>query len=209
MCEPAVALQDDYPRSMRDAAVRERRRFQLSQSHMAPLVEFVGRLRKKPGVEVPDFDPLDGGIEAQALFLLEKPGPMTASLGGSGFISRNNDDPSAEATYQFMNEARIPRKTTITWNVVPWWNGTRKVTIEELREGVASAAELIRLLPKLSVIVLVGRKAQRAGPPLQNFGLPLLSSYHPSPLVRAKFHDHWLQIPEQWARVREFFKLKR
>jgi hypothetical protein len=63
-------------------------------------------------VEVPEFDPLDGGVEAQVLFLFEKPGPMTAELGGSkrsgsGFISRNNDDPTAEATFKvhrFLDE---------------------------------------------------------------------------------------------------------
>jgi hypothetical protein len=49
---------------------------------------------------VPDFDPLDGGVNAQVLFLLEKPGPMAAEDGkraGSGFISRDNDDGTAEA----------------------------------------------------------------------------------------------------------------
>jgi hypothetical protein len=40
--------------------------------------------------------------------------------GGSGFISRNNDDRTAEATWDFMEEARIPRAATVTWNVVPW-----------------------------------------------------------------------------------------
>ena len=40
--------------------------------------------------EVPDFDPLDGGVEARALFLFEKPGRMTAGQSGSGFISRDN-----------------------------------------------------------------------------------------------------------------------
>ena len=55
---------------------------------------------------------------------------------GSGFISRNNDDPSAAATIEFMEKAGIPRTLTVIWNVIPWWNGTRKVTGPELREGV-------------------------------------------------------------------------
>jgi hypothetical protein len=107
---------DDQPRSMRDPAVRERRRAMLDQRHMIELANFAERLRR-PGVEVPDFDPLDGGIEARVLFLFEKPGPMTAVAGkgknsSSGFVSRDNDDPTAEAVLNFMREAEIPRELT-------------------------------------------------------------------------------------------------
>ena len=89
--------------------------------------------------EVPYFDPLDGGIDARVLCLFEKPGPMTDSRPragkriGSEFISRNNDDRSAEATFRFMVQAGIPRELTVTWNVVPSWNGTRRVRASGLR----------------------------------------------------------------------------
>jgi hypothetical protein len=72
----------------------------LGQSHIAKLTTYASKLREGGDVEVPDFDPLDGGGDARALFLFEKPGPMTAESGrrpGSGFISRDNDDPTAEA----------------------------------------------------------------------------------------------------------------
>lgn len=42
-------------------------------------------------VEVPDVDPLDGGIGAEVPFLFEKPVPMTATAGRRsriGFIGR-------------------------------------------------------------------------------------------------------------------------
>jgi len=32
---------------------------------------------------------------------------------GSGFISRNNDDATAEATFRFMEQSGIPRKLTV------------------------------------------------------------------------------------------------
>jgi len=63
----------DQPRSMHDAGVRARRRTMLGLPHMVQLKTFAERLRG-PGLEVPDFDPLDGGVEARALFLFEKPG---------------------------------------------------------------------------------------------------------------------------------------
>jgi hypothetical protein len=175
---------------MRDAHVRLQRRAMLGQSHIAKLTTYASKLREGGDVEVPDFDPLDGGGDARALFLFEKPGPMTAESGrrpGSGFISRDNDDPTAEATFRFMEQAGIPRKLTVIWNVVPWWNGTRKVSPEELARGIACLHDLLELLPSLSVVVLVGRKAGHAKRWLEGKGLPLLASHHPSPLVRAKF----------------------
>jgi hypothetical protein len=35
-----------------------------------------------------------------------------------------------------MRVAKMPRKLAMIWNVIPWWNGTRDVTGEELREGI-------------------------------------------------------------------------
>ncbi|MDQ2954782.1 MAG: uracil-DNA glycosylase [Pseudomonadota bacterium] len=191
----------DYrPRSMRDAGVRERRRAMLGLPHMVELTKFAAKLRSR-GLEVPDFDPLDGGVRARALFLFEKPGPMTAKAGsgkrvGSGFISRNNDDSTAEAIFDFMQQAEIARDQTILWNVIPWWNGTRAVTKSELRDGVSRVKELIDLLPNLRAIALVGKKAAEAESLLESTRLPLFNSSHPSPLVRARSPERWLAIPK-------------
>ena len=47
----------------------------LSLPHMLPLRDVVESLRNEMGPEygIPHFDPLDGGINAQVLFLLEAP----------------------------------------------------------------------------------------------------------------------------------------
>ncbi len=201
---------DDSPRSMRHEGVRRRRRAMLAEPHMIRLTAYAAGLRQRHSVEVPEFDPLDGGVDARVLFLFEKPGPMTADGStfngrlGSGFISRNNDDPSAAATIGFMREAGIHRKLTVSWNVIPWWNGTRKVTSLELREGVGCVKELISLLPKLSAVVMVGGKAARARAYLETTNLALFSSDHPSPLVRAKFPERWKAIPSEWGKVGRF-----
>jgi hypothetical protein len=188
---------------MRYADVRERRQIMLYESHIAPLTAYADRLRACGGaMEVPYFDPLDGGIDARILFFLcEKPGPMTGQGAGSGFISRNNDDPSAEATFEFMRQAGIPRKLTVTWNVVPWWNGTRKVTGPELREGIGCVRELISLLPELRAVVLVGAKAGRAEGQLRGSDLAVFASAHPSPLVRASHFERWKAIPTEWVKA--------
>ena len=195
------------PRSMRDPAVRERRRAMLGLPHMIELASYAERLRR-PGVEVPDFDPLDGGIEARVLFLFEKPAPMTAVAGngkntGSGFISRDNDDPTAEAVFNFMRQADIQRELTIIWNVVPWWNGKREVEKLELQDGARRVFELIHLLRQPRAVVLVGSKAAEARSYLTISGLTVFTSDHPSPLVRARWPKRWSAIPSEWRKVKQ------
>ena len=178
----------------------------LSLPHMIQLTEYAKSLRGG-GLEVPDFDPLDGGVKARALFLFEKPGPMVAAKGrgkraGSGFISRDNDDQTAEAIFNFMRQAGLPRRQTILWNVIPWWNGTRAVTRSELNDGVAHMKKLINLLPNVRAVVLVGKKAGKARLELETIGsLCLFNSSHPSPLVRARTPEKWKAILLDWQKV--------
>src|SRR6266851_5863634 len=101
----------------------------------------------------------------------------------------------------FIQQAGIPRKLTVIWNVVPWWNGTRKVAAEELRKGTACVKELICFLPALRAVVMVGDKAAQAKPLLEATGHVLLTSSHPSPIVRATCRDRWEAIPAEWAQV--------
>jgi hypothetical protein len=162
------------------------------------------RLRAMGRGEVPDFDPLDGGHTATVLFLFEKPGPMTSlrrgqERKGSGFISRDNDDPTAEATFLFMRKAGLDRRLTTVWNMVPWWNGTRAIRAEELNAGMAALDELLNLMKNLQVVVLVGRRAARARSHLEGRGIPVLQSPHPSPIVRASRPSAWQSIPDKWA----------
>lgn len=174
----------------------------LGLPHMAALTHFAADLRLRCRNEVPDFDPADGGTRARILFLFEKPGPMTSAAKagrvGSGFISRDNDDPTAEATFHFMRAAGLPREQTLIWNVVPGWNGTRKVTPAELKDGVGEVRNLMALLPLVEVVVLVGRQAARAETLLSATGVAILHSFHPSPLVRASRPDQWADIPRAW-----------
>lgn len=95
------------------------------------------------------------------LFLFEKPRSMADPEGGSGFISRNNDDTQAEATFRFMEQAGINRRDTVLWNVIPGWNKTIRIAKGELEKGRLALSALFTLLPHLRVVVLVGRKAEK------------------------------------------------
>lgn len=193
---------DEQPRSLRDPDVRNRRIKMLSLPHMMPLTVFASQLRKQVQNEVPNFDPLDGGTEARLLFLFKKPGPMTSELGaGSGFVSQNNDDATAEAIHKFMKQADIPRKMTVIWNVVPWWNGTTKVTTEELRKGMAYLEPLVGVLHSLSMVVLCGSDAASTKDFFESRGLPTIESYLPAAMVRATRKTDWEKIPSVWAQA--------
>lgn len=197
----------NIPRSFKNREAVAHRRTMLNEPHIARLTAYVESLRAKhPTWEFQDFDPADGGVEADMLFLFEKPGPMTSSTGkrkGSGFISRNNDDPTAEATFSFMAEANIDRKRTVTWNIVPGWNGTTRVSSAECRDGLQELANLVALLPRLRTVVLVGRKAGSAEALMRSLGLRVFTSAHPSPKVRSINRAMWDLIPKQWAEAGE------
>ena len=188
-------------RSLKEKEVVDARKSMLDEPHIRPLTEYIKKLEKKyPDLEFPYFDPLDGGCNADILFLLEKPGPKTSEKGqGSGFISRDNNDPTAEAIFNFMAIAKIPRKRTVIWNVIPGWNGTRKVTSHELKQGVLELGIIFSLLSQLKTVVLVGRKAEEAKKFLKLESI--IISAHPSPINRASRPKLWGEIPEVWKKA--------
>lgn len=176
----------DGPKLLGDPQVRKDRRAQLRESHIAPLTALVEALRYKvgPDAAIPDFDPWDGGIDAELLFLLEAPGPRAVA---SGFISRNNPDESAKNFFELNAEAKIPRKRTVTWNVVPWYIGDgksiRAASHADLAQGVRHLPKLLCLLAKLRAVVFVGRKSEYARDAVMKRLLNIKTFYcpHPSP----------------------------
>jgi hypothetical protein len=61
-------------------------------------------------------------VEARCLFLFEAAGGKAITGGktdGSGFVSRNNDDASAQKFFD-LNDSVLDRRLTISWNIVPW-----------------------------------------------------------------------------------------
>lgn len=107
----------------------------LGLPHIAPLAGYSAELRNmRDGWHFPEFDPLSGGVHADMLFLLEKPGPMA---GESNFISMCNDDPTAEHPLAFLEEAEIDYRRLVIWNVMPGWNGDIRFTAMEREWGLA------------------------------------------------------------------------
>jgi uracil-DNA glycosylase len=174
----------DRPKLFHDPLAVQARLAQLNEPHVKPLTAFVEALRSEVGsASIPYFDPWDGGINAECLFLLEAPGRKAST-----FISRNNDDETAKNSFTLNEKAGLSRKRTVAWNIVPWYIGsetkTRAATQKDIDEGMKSLARLLGLLPNLRAAVLVGRKAQKAGNFLFQLrpGLKVFHSPHFSPL---------------------------
>lgn len=153
----------DRLRSLQYESEQRERKALLDSPHMQPLTALVDQIRKEKhlGTEVPYFDPCDGGINARVLFLLEAAGPKAVK---TTFISRNNNDETAEKMFSLLKKAGLKRQDTLLWNIVPWYLGTGKKILpakpEDLKAGNVYLRKLLPLLKELRAIVLVGKKAR-------------------------------------------------
>jgi len=173
------------PKSLRDPRALAARKSLLDSPHIAPIRALARRIAGAQGAEVPDPDPLDGGVEARLLLLLETPGP---SIRGTGFVSRDNPTGTAANLFRFLAEAGIARRDTLIWNTIPWvihapGARNRAPRRSEVRQALPGLAPLLAGLPRLGVVVLSGRVAGLARPALEALrpDLRLVAIPHPSP----------------------------
>jgi len=179
--EPA-APRADRPRTNADPAELARKEQLLSSPRMAPLTQYVERLRieRGPAAWVPYFDPTEAGVHARILILLESPGPRASGPRGSQFVSADNNDQTAENMWNLLRDASVKRdRDMVSWNVVPWYVG-RQPSLSEVNAARPSILELISLLPELRVVVLLGKTAHRSWDGLE-VDVPVIRAPHPSP----------------------------
>jgi hypothetical protein len=175
------------PNTLRNEQARVSRLALIREPHMQALTGFVELLRqqKGEGYEIPHFDPLDAGVHARALFLLEAPGPQAK---GSGFVSRDNPDETARNIWTMSREVGLARTDSLVWNVCPWYVGTankiRAVRSAEVREASEPLRWLVGQLDKLQCVALVGRKAQLARRTIEALrpDVQIVLMPHPSPM---------------------------
>jgi uracil-DNA glycosylase len=181
-----VSGQPAAPKSLADSgAVAARHALVAASPHLAPLRRLAERIRAERGLPVPEADPLDGGVAARLLLLLETPGPAT---GRTAFVSRDNPTGTAANLFRFLAGAGIPRADTLIWNAVPWvihapGARNRAPRTAEIRTAQAYLPPLLALMPNLAVVVLSGRVSQTLAPLLAEArpDLPQVAIPHPSP----------------------------
>ena len=171
---------------MKDPEFRGRQWDQRHAEHIAPINKLVESLLSSQKDQwLPYVAPLYGGINAEILNVLQDPGPRTQTVGGSGFICLENDDPTAENMCLFLQSAGIEPARALAWNADPWYIN-RNPKAEELNEGARAFGQLVKLLPKLRVLMLNGKaaqnmwkRAQRQGVSLPG-GIVVIETFHTS-----------------------------
>jgi len=125
-------------------------------------MDLIERWRSE-GLEVPNVDPNDGGVNAMVLFLLETPGPRAV---GTQFVSRDNPDPSARNMGRLLDQAGFARADVVLWNVVPQCISTadrnKRPTKKQIKEAASKTQDFINALPRLKVVIFCGVSAKTA-----------------------------------------------
>lgn len=202
-------MEQETSRANRDENVVAAKNQHLRDEHIAPFTELVREIRRKTGnVSVPFVDPTLGGVNARVLFVLENPArPAALSKGkGSGMLSPDNDDGTAENIWRWYRETGLPRFMAMHWNAVPWFTGdersNKRANRSSVIEGLPWLVRVIRLLPRLRLAVAMGGPARRAAAFYQDHldvqPLRWLEGPHPGNRVRYRY-------PEQWAESRATF----
>jgi uracil-DNA glycosylase len=204
---------EDQEKLFKDERAVKARQKELQAPHIKQLSDFVTAMRSEcASRKIPDFDPWDGGINAECLFLLEAPGRNALK-----FVSRNNNDETAKNFFSLNRAAGLPRERTISWNIVPWYIGNkdkkkiRAAKIQDIEEGIPYLRCLLELLPKLRAVVFVGKKAQQADTVVRELRpkIEIFFSPHPSPLFVNHHPDNGNQILKVLKEVSDFIGTNR
>jgi len=190
---------------MAEKLYREQQWRHRYDSHIAPINRLVDSLKDTQHGEVPYVAPIYGGINASLLSVMRDPGPMTQTKVGSGFLSMENDDQTAETFCRYLSDTSISTSEIVPWNAYPWYIN-RKPLASELNEGAQPLFELIELLPRLRIVMLHGgsakdgwRKLTKRYPGLvQEKSLHVIHTYHTSkqafwhkdPKIRKQRKEH-------------------
>lgn len=177
------------------AHVLQHRQESRYEGVVGPLNKWVDEVRNSTKESVPYFDPRAATEGADVLVLLQDPSGE-AQL-GSGFISRDNNDPTAHNTALTAEAAGLSYSRSLHWNVVPWWVANpafpQRSLAAEARRAAPLLAELMDLLEsRPKVVLLLGKQAQAAWSQLllsaspELMGLPVIAAPHPSPLAYNK-----------------------
>lgn len=154
-------------RRMADAAYRERQKGELHGEHIADLSAFIGKLSaERPDLAgVPFVAPHYRPRTARVLSLSSNPGPRAGGERGSGMLSVQNDDASAERMLDVYAAAGLQGDDVIPWNAFPWYvheqlpNGLTTAYIEQ---GVHVLRRFLDLCPEVVSIVAHGGDAHRS-----------------------------------------------
>lgn len=164
-CAPAGGARVSEPRRNADPAVVAAKLARLREPHVAPITDLRERVAGEVGAETPAADPDWGGTDARLLVLLRDPGATTGPDVGAGLIGPDDDDPTAARVHELVHRHRLAARDVLVGHVVPWRRSEAagpSLDADTLDAGNRWLGELLRLLPQLRVIAVLGRGPQTA-----------------------------------------------
>jgi hypothetical protein len=126
-----------------------------------------------PGSRVPLVDPVHDVDDARIISLQIAPGPGTSS----GFLSLENDDPTAARLAEVYEAAGLQPRHGILWNAYPWElpaEAGMKLTLAQTKQGVRPFRRFLAEVPRVSAIVAHGGYAQNLIDELRKTGGDLI-----------------------------------
>lgn len=184
------------PRQMRNPAFRADQEERLQEAHIAPITDYIQRLRDISGEWLPWVAPLHGGVEARVLSVLRDPGPMVHYIGGSGMLCIENDDQTAETMYGLMQQAGMTPRDVTPWNAYPFFINAPPAP-SQMRSATPTLLGIADLMPNLGAVMLQGAHAKKAwayaraaSPSLRGRNIKVFETYHPSQMaLRTPYPD--------------------
>lgn len=151
------------PRQMADPAFHaDQTARAFTAPHVAPINAFVDSIRDRDGRGwAPYVPPHHGGVDARVISVLRDPGPATQLGVGSGFISVENDDPTAERMARLFDRFGIPARVVLPWNAYPWYINAAPNAAQS-KAGALVSLELLELTTDVDVVLLQSRDAEKA-----------------------------------------------
>jgi hypothetical protein len=161
--------------------LREEHKFAPGCQRVNRLVE---QLQAETGKDIPWVDPFCGGDGAPLLLVLKRPGAVGAA--STRFLSLANTDQTAKNTIAAIQQAGLTYRDLIFWNAIPW-SGPRdeKLTPAMRQHGEAMLGRLLRLLPRLRAVLLLGGDAHLLRSSIERWRpeVSVIACAHTSPLA--------------------------
>lgn len=149
-----------------DPLVVKEKKQRIRDPHVRQLNDLADRIADAEGLphgHVPYADPDLGGVKARMLVLLDNPSTKAEAGTGSGLLSLDNDDRTARNCREAYARHGVEWKDVVHWNVVPFpvagvKNGGS--TPAERQRGVPWTREVVKLLPNMEIVLLLGVAAR-------------------------------------------------
>ncbi len=150
----------ERPQALSDPEILQNRKEMLvTEPHIEKLEEWRTAYEATKATSVPHFDPADAGDQARVLFVLDKPSPEVLSDEGTGFVSVDNPDAAAERCW-IERDASGLHEGVLMWNMLPF--AVSSPTANDWTAGAKALGSILRLLPRLEVVLLCSDPVQLA-----------------------------------------------